>query len=437
MTNYSDICIVGAGIAGLTCAARLIQSAIGENLRIRVFDLNTAVGGRIRSRKIAGGEIAELGAARYSPQLHPRFQQLMQGSGLAHAVYPFTEAVFQDRMREKLKATLLSLSAMLKEHPHDSFLDFASQYLGAAQAVRIIKATGYDALLLPMVSAPMAFDIIKKHPETQDFTGNAGNEWRYATGGYGELLAQLQRQAQAAGVEFQLEHRLLSVEKSGAEHILAFHHKGDTLRHRARHLIMAIPPTAMQRLNLDFPAAWSPFQYGSLPLFKGFLSFDEAWWQALGLSDKVLMAENPLRKIYFKGDKYVLFYTDSSSASYWQDSLALGEDIYLERVRRHLEEVLPLNGQPLPPIKDHFYQHWPHGVEFCLAPEAEHPAALQHRDGIIACSDAYTSHCGWMEGSLISAHHASELLLERLSQTAEASADADADNFPTYSTERP
>ncbi|PFH12332.1 monoamine oxidase [Collimonas sp. PA-H2] len=434
MSNYSDICIVGAGIGGLTCASRLINADASKNLSMRVFDLNATVGGRIQSRKIDGEEIAELGAARYSPQLHPHFQQLMQASGDPHAVYPFTQAVFHDRMQEKLKATLLGLSSMLKEHPEDSFLEFVSHYLGVAEATRIIKATGYDALLLPIVSASMAYDIIKKHPETQNFTENAGNQWLYATDGYSQLLGQLQRQAQAAGVEFQLERRLLSVEKSGADHILAFSHKGDTQMHRARHLIMTIPPSAMARLNLDFPANWSPYQYDSLPLFKGFLTFDKAWWQQLGLTDKVLMADNPLRKIYFKSDKYLLFYTDSESATYWRDSLAQGENVYLERVRSCLEEVLPLNGQPLPDIKAHFYKHWPHGVEFCLEPEAEHPAALLHQDGIIACSDAYTSHCGWMEGGLISAQQASRLLLERLAELTEES--GSDETLTTSSTER-
>lgn len=423
MTNYSDICIIGAGIGGLTCAARLGKRGIGKHLRIRVFDQNATVGGRIQSQKIDGAEIAELGAARYSPQLHPHFQQLMQGSGLRHAVYPFTQALFHDGVQEQLKATLLGLHSMLKEHPNDSFLEFLSQYLGADEATRMIKATGYDALLLPMVSATMAYDIIKKHPETQHFTENAANQWLYATDGYGELLGQLQRQAQEAGVEFQLEHRLLSLQKSGADHVLAFQHMGATLLHSARHLILSIPPSAMAPLNLDFPAAWSPFQYDSLPLFKGFLTFDTPWWQALGLGDKVLMADNPLRKIYFKSDKYLLFYTDSDSATYWRDSLQQGEHVYLQRVRSHLEQALPLAGQPLPPIKTHFYKHWPHGVEFCLEPEAEHPPVLLHQDGIISCSDAYTPHCGWMEGSLIGAGQATRLLLERLGVAADESSD--------------
>jgi len=424
MTQYSDICIIGAGLGGLACATQLIKAAFGKHLRIRIFDLNAKVGGRIQSRMV-GDEVAELGAARYSPQLHPHFDELMQDSGLQHATYPFTEVAAGGREQEKLKSTLHSLSAMLKEHPTESFLQFVSHYLGEAEAIRMIKATGYDALLLPIVSGAMAYDIIKKHPETQSFTENAGNEWRYATDGYAELLAQLQRQAQAAGVEFQMEHRLLSVERAGADHVLVFSHQGDTKVHRTRHLIMAVPPSAMPQLNLDFPAAWSSFEYDSLPLFKGFLTFDHAWWQALGLTDKVVMTNNPLRKIYFKGDQYLLFYNDSDSATYWRECLEQGEEAYLEQVRRHLEDALPLDGQPMPPIKGHFHKHWPHGVEFYTDPQSAHPAVLLHQDGIISCSDAYTQHCGWMEGSLISARYATRLLLERLRQQAEAAGEAD------------
>lgn len=416
MTNYSDICIVGAGLGGLSCATGLLNAGLGKHLGMRVFDADTAIGGRIRSHQVDADEIAELGAARYSPQLHPQFQQLMQDSGQANAIYPFTQVVSPGRTHDKLKATLLSLAPMVKAHPNVSFLDFASHYLGPAEATRMIKATGYDALLLPVVSAAMAYDIIKKHPETQHVTENSANQWLYATDGYSHLLGQLQRQAIDAGVDFKLGHRVLSVERDGDEYLLAVRHMGDTQIYRTRHLVLTMPPTAMARLNLDFPAAFSPFQYDSLPLFKGFLLFENAWWESLGLTDKVLMADNPLRKVYFKGGKYLVFYTDSASATYWRDCLEQGEDVYLDRVRHYLKEVLPLNGQPLPQIKAHFYKHWPHGVEFCVEPEAEHPGALLHRDGIISCSDAYTPHCGWMEGSLISAGHATRLLVERLGQ---------------------
>ncbi|QSQ18291.1 flavin monoamine oxidase family protein [Myxococcus landrumensis] len=415
MTHHSDICIVGAGIGGLTCATRLASTRLINRLRIRVFDLNADVGGRILSRKLEGGEVTELGAARYSPQLHPRFQALMHRLQHPHETYPFTQAIFQDDMGGRLRTTLLSLLSMLEKHPDDSFLDFVSHYLGEAEARKTIKAMGYDALLLPMVSAPMAYGILQKHPETQGLIDDASNQWRYAPDGYGPLLARLQYQAQAGRVEFRMEHHLLSISRFGSGYTLVFRHKGNTQTHRARHLILAIPPSAMTRLNLGFPTHWSPCQYGSLPLFKGFLTFKSAWWRDCHLTDKVLVVNNPLRKIYFKSEKYVQFYTDGENATYWRDCLDQGEDVYLNRVRACLEQVLPLGGKPLPSIKDHFHKHWSHGVEFCLGPAATQPTALLHRTGVIACSDAYTPHGGWMEGGLLSAHQAIRLLRGQLS----------------------
>ncbi|AGC43170.1 VioA - tryptophan 2-monooxygenase [Myxococcus stipitatus DSM 14675] len=418
MPHHSDICIIGAGIGGLTCASRLATSRLSNKLRIRVFDLNTHVGGRILSKRLHCGEITELGAARYSPQLHPRFQALMNCFQHPHEAYPFTHAIFQDGMRGQLRTTLLGLRSKLEKHPSDSFLDFVSHYLGATEARRIIKALGYDALLLPIVSAPMAYGILKNHPETQGLIEGEGNQWRYAPEGYGRLLARLQCQAQASRVEFRMEHHLLSISRFVKGYILAFSHKGNTQIHRARHLILAIPPSAMTRLNLDFPAHWSPLQYGSLPLFKGVLTFDSAWWHDCHLTDKVLVVNNPLRKIYFKDEKYVQFYTDGDNATYWRDCLEQGEDVYLNRVRACMEQVLPLGGKSLPSIKDHFHKHWPHGVEFSLESTATQPTALLHRTGVIACSDAYTPHGGWMEGGLLSAHQAIRLLLEQLTSTS-------------------
>lgn len=432
MKNTSDICIVGAGIGGLSCVTQLINSGDCNNLRIRVFDANKAVGGRIQSHTIEGHEIVELGAARYSPQLHPRFRKLMHERGLANAIYPFTGSAPHQLERQKLKATLLGLRPMLQAHPRDSFVDFASCYLGRAEAVGMIKGTGYDALLLPMISAAMAYDILSKHPETQDLIDSTANQWLYAPGGYSALLSGLQRQAEAAGVDFFLEHRLLGVEKSGADYLLVFNRSGETEVHRTRHLVMAVPPSAMPGLNLNFPTAWSRLQYSSLPLFKGFLTFDEPWWHTLGWTDKVVISDSPLRKIYFKGNKYLQFYSDSESATYWRDSLTLGEDVYLARVRQHLAQMLPLDGLVIPPIKAHIHKYWPHGVEFCLEPELEHPPVLLHENGIIACSDAYTAHAGWMEGSLISAEQAANVLLERLNRYTGSGFDTTLTSFPGW-----
>ncbi|OHX13344.1 flavin monoamine oxidase family protein [Chromobacterium sphagni] len=416
MKHRSDICIVGAGISGLSCATHLLESSACRGLSIRIFDMQAEAGGRIRSRSLDGKAAIELGAGRYSPQLHPHFQRMMQSYSQKSESYPFTQLKFKSHTQQKLKNAMRELSPRLKEHGKESFLNFVSRYQGKESAVGMIKSMGYDALFLPNISAEMAYDIVGKHPEIQSFTENDGNQWFSAEEGFNGLIAQMKDKVKAGGAKFSLGFRLLSVSRDDEGYCLSLvGEDGWQLTHHARHLILAIPPSAMATLNLNFPEEWSPSRYGSLPLFKGFLAYDEAWWKDYRLEDQVLIVDNPLRKVYFKSDKYVFFYTDSEMAGYWRARVADGEEGYLEQVRHHLADALGIAKDRIPQPSQHIHKYWAHGVEFCQDAAAEHPAALLHRDnGIIACSDAYTEHCGWMEGGLLSAREASGILLQRI-----------------------
>ncbi|WP_047237239.1 flavin monoamine oxidase family protein [Chromobacterium subtsugae] len=417
MKHSSDICIVGAGISGLSCATHLLESPACRGLSLRIFDMQTEAGGRIRSKNLDGKAAIELGAGRYSPQLHPQFQSVMQSYSQRSERYPFTQLKFKNRVQQTLKSAMRELSPRLKEHGKESFLNFVSRYQGMDSAIGMIKSMGYDALFLPNISAEMAYDIVGKHPEIQSFTENDANQWFSAVDGFDGLIARMKDKVKAGGAKFSLGFRLASVERDQDGYRLALvGDDGWQLTHHARHLILAIPPSAMAGLNLDFPAAWGHSRYGSLPLFKGFLSYDEPWWRDYKLEDQVLIVDNPLRKVYFKGDKYVFFYTDSEMAAYWRACVADGEDGYLEQVRVHLAAALGIGAASIPQPSQHVHKYWAHGVEFCQdAAAADRPPALLNRDsGIIACSDAYTEHCGWMEGGLLSARAASALLLQRM-----------------------
>ncbi|QND84118.1 flavin monoamine oxidase family protein [Chromobacterium vaccinii] len=417
MKHSSDICIVGAGISGLTCASHLLDSPACRGLSLRIFDMQQEAGGRIRSKTLDGKAAIELGAGRYSPQLHPHFQSAMQHYSQKSEIYPFTQLKFKNHTQQKLKRAMSELSSRLVEHGKESFLQFVSRYQGKESAVGMIRSMGYDALFLPDISAEMAYDIVGKHPEIQSVTDNDANQWFSAEQGFDGLIQQIKTKVKAAGARFSLGYRLVSVEADGDGYRLQL--AGDDgwkLEHRTRHLILAVPPSAMAGLNVNFPEAWSGARYGSLPLFKGFLTYSEPWWLDYKLDDQVLIVDNPLRKIYFKGDKYLFFYTDSEMADYWRGCVAEGEDGYLEQIRTHLASALGIARERIPQPRVHVHKYWAHGVEFCRDSGIDHPSALSHRDsGIIACSDAYTTHCGWMEGGLLSAREASRLLLQRLS----------------------
>lgn len=426
MEHVSDISIVGAGITGLSCAISLQEAPECRGLTIRVFDSQPEVGGRIHSRPLWNGQAVELGAGRFSPSLHPLLAKVVRQHRQVSAHYPFTQPARPTETQQQLKATLHGLASALDTHGKQPFLSLARTLLGERRASQLVSDLGYDALRLPTISAKSAFDIIGTHPETQGFSAYPEHSWCYAPHGLAWLTNTLRRQAEAGGVRFHTGTRLSQLGHRDGRHQLYFtdtaHGAGS--QHDCRHLVLALPPSAMTSLETGFPARWSPYRYGSLPLFKGFLFYAEPWWKPLGLADRFLIVDNPLRKIYFVGDSHIWFYTDSDTADYWRDIIACGESRYLGTVRRFLGQALQQadTRQPLP--QQHQSRYWPHGVEFCIDDVADHPPALLEKDhGIIAASDAYTSLCGWMEGGLISGQAAAGLLLERLRHPSTLTAD--------------
>ncbi|WP_133678757.1 flavin monoamine oxidase family protein [Paludibacterium purpuratum] len=417
MRVFSDICIIGAGVGGLYCANELASAAACRGLSIRVFDLRPEVGGRIRSSTADGRQPVELGAERYSPALHPHVLNILQRHDRKSQPYPFAGQTAESPTQQAVRAALAELSSMPAELRQEPFFATLGRRLGRETATSLIRSLGYDALFLPTISAAMADGIVGSHPETQALTGNGANPWFCVEGGMQGLLKEMQARAEAGGAAFSLHHHLQSVTATPDGYSLTLLDEQErVVTYETRHLILALPPTAMRLLNLDFPQAWSTASYGSLPLFKGFLFYSQPWWLAHGLSDQVRIVDNPLRKVYFRSDRYVFFYNDSESASYWRSCLADGEQWYLTTVRRYLAEALGLDEAAIPEPSHQLHHFWRHGVEFHQSGTDRHPLALRHAtNGIIACSDAYTAHCGWMEGSLQSAGEACRLLLARLS----------------------
>ncbi|UTH74306.1 FAD-dependent oxidoreductase [Chromobacterium sp. IIBBL 290-4] len=403
-------------MSGLSCVNHLLESPLCRELTISVVDARPATGGRVRSRSLDCGSVVELGAGRYSPHWHPNFHQALQQHGIRSVTFPFTKINVENAAQQDMRILLREMEGNLAAFGHMPFMDFVARFHGEGRAFDLIRSLGYDALFLPIISAEMAYDIIGKHPEVQNIAGQDEHPWFSAADGFNDLTDSLQQYAQAQGVQFHLglrlietrggagRHELVLLDESGEKHIL-----------RCRFLVLAMPPSALSKAGVDFPAAWGETRYGSLPLFKAFLVYEQPWWDALGLRDQVRIVDNPLRKIYFKGDRHVFFYTDSAAADYWRVTLSDGEAWYLEHVRSCLAQALdlPLEAVPLP--ASHVQQYWPHGVEFCRDAGAGHAPAIQHPESaIIACSDAFTEHCGWMEGALISARAGSALLLEQI-----------------------
>ncbi|KZN49344.1 FAD-dependent oxidoreductase [Pseudoalteromonas luteoviolacea] len=413
----NTISIIGAGISGIICALTLAKSNECKKKTIRVYEHKNRVGGRAHAIKV-NDLYVDLGAGRFSSGLHHNVKEQVKSLNLAYEKFPFTQLKRPQALHKSLKSILKNLKPLCDEHAHDSFEEFLTIYVGRNQAREMINALGYDSLSLPNITPHIAFDIIEKHPEIQGFSENAGYEWFNLKEGFSALPEKLYEQALAHGVEFHFGHELTSIEADTETPVLKLkNEKQQEVIINEGEMILTFPPTAMKKLNCGFPQDWSNYTYGSIPLFKGFLFYDTPWWQDMDLADHVVIANNPIRKLYFKDNKYVFFYTDSDYANFWRDATLKGEAHYLQTVKELMAEALKCHMSQLPDPSNHVHKHWVHGVEFSQESCPNHPKTLSHKKShIISASDAYTSHCGWMEGGIMAGTSAANTLLERVKQ---------------------
>ncbi|AOT07775.1 FAD-dependent oxidoreductase [Pseudoalteromonas luteoviolacea] len=411
----NTISIIGAGISGIICALTLAKSNECKKKTIRVYEHKNRVGGRAHAIKV-NDHYVDLGAGRFSSGLHHNVKEQVKSLNLAYEKFPFTQLKRPQALHKSLKSILKNLKPLCDEHAHDSFEEFLTIYVGGSQAREMINALGYDSLSLPNITPHIAFDIIEKHPEIQGFSDNAGYEWFNLKEGFSALPERLYEQALAHGVEFHFGHELIKIDAdSNTPTLTLLKDNQQEVTINEGEMILTFPPTAMSKLNCGFPQDWSNYTYGSIPLFKGFLFYDTPWWQDLDLADHVVIANNPIRKLYFKDNRYVFFYTDSDYANFWRDATLKGEAHYLQTVKELMADALKCHVSQLPEPSTHTYKHWVHGVEFSQESSPNHPKTLEHKKShIISTSDAYTPHCGWMEGGIIAGTNAANTVLERV-----------------------
>lgn len=89
MTDYFDVAVIGAGIAGLTCAQALQETG----LRVVVLEKSRGVGGRVATRRLHN-TCADHGTCYLSPQ-GDRFRQFLNRFLTAGVIQVWTDTVHQ------------------------------------------------------------------------------------------------------------------------------------------------------------------------------------------------------------------------------------------------------------------------------------------------------------------------------------------------------
>ena len=110
----------------------------------------------------------------------------------------------------------------------------------------------------------------------------------------------------------------------------------------------------------------------------------------------------------------MISYTDGKVAKYWNDKLADGEDVLMNKLNDDLKKLFPDIKIPNPLwVKHHYWSsgvaYWRTGVESNkIIPEIVQPFGKS--ESLYICGENFSNHQAWMEGAL----QTSELVLNSL-----------------------
>ena len=281
------VVVVGAGLAGLTCAYRLKQAGVDAT----VYEANTRVGGRCWTRR---GDFAEAQIAEHGGELidqgHTAIRQLVQELRLpldnllaaeANGTevffhfdggrYPYRDAtadlksIWQTLHRDLSAASYPTLyyqsTPRGRELDQMSILDWINQNVPGGQASRLgqLLDVGYNIEYGAECGQQSALNLLYllgyNSPGQFNLFG-ASNEKYHVRGGNDRIVATL---ASVLGSQIVTGHALVAARRTaGGAYVLTFQHSAGTVEVTADKVVFALPfsilKTSVDLTNAGFGA---------------------------------------------------------------------------------------------------------------------------------------------------------------------------------------
>lgn len=320
----NDVVVVGAGIAGLTCAWRLRQAGIG----VRVFEAQERIGGRMLSLRnhFADGQVCELGGELIDSG-HLRIRALAAELGLelddlaADPTAPFGDTWFCQGRRYSEEEILRAFAPLAELIAHDvatlpdedityaapggaRALDRESmtQWLdrnGAAGWLRTLIEVAYTSEMGLECEEQSALNFLTFiDPGTDAFRIFGESDERFHVhGGNDSIIHALGSRLDDAIDTGNILEALR--QSADGTYVLSFKRGSGAFEARARRVVLALPFTTLRRvrLDLDLPAtkrlAISELGYGTNA--KLMIGFNERVWHSRHRSAGGTYSDLPLQ----------------------------------------------------------------------------------------------------------------------------------------------
>ncbi len=412
MAITHDVIIVGAGIAGLHCARRLLEEK--PHLNVLMLEKYNYIGGRVVTFHPPEfpGLHWENGAGRIHSS-HKMVMRYMHKYGLTFIPIsddiwvqredngPLIKSTFVERLTEYLMPIHCLPDSVLSTHTLERLL---IDIIGKKKTDDLLGEFPYRA----EVNTLRADEAIDRLLATDDVVADG---FGVCAEGLDRLIEGLVNDVVKTGTNILLGHSVEELKKgdNGLHHVEC-NVKGKARTFTAKKVILALHVNAMK--HIPGVGKWPLLkQLAMRPLLRVYAIFPGKPWFD---ERKIVFINNPIR--YFipidpSRGICMLSYTDADDTQTWMKDALSDSDHLQERMMKAIRRAFPMRSIPDPV---YFKTHpWTDGCTYWLpvakttaTPTHELPPAGPHEiyKGVYACGESFSldKQC-WMEGALESA----------------------------------
>jgi squalene-associated FAD-dependent desaturase len=309
--SFSDVIVVGAGLAGLSCAVALADAG----LRVAVLEAAQAPGGRARSwRHGPSGDVVDIGPHVVHSE-YANFLKFLRRMGtdslitwqpgklitlatskglhpLRHRRLPTPFSLFPDMLRAPEINLRDTLSNMRVTRTALRFTEAGVGELDERSGLELLRQQGVSEAMIDwfwrlasmtVMNVPLercsAAALLRVHSQ---LIGHRGLHFGFPAVGLSELYVEQAASAiEQSGGSVLVNTEVVHVDLAGEGRHRVVTQRGDHLR--CRRLVLAIPPPALATLNpaLGDARAFEPSPYKSLYLWFDRPLVDERFWTLL------------------------------------------------------------------------------------------------------------------------------------------------------------